>query len=56
MPEKNAAAEDTKPKASSETEKPLEPEAMDKVVGGAVPRGVIVRNGDPCDGSEVLER
>jgi hypothetical protein len=57
MEEKNAAAQDQKLKTSPETEKPLEPEAMEEVVGGVLPHGgVIVRNGDPCDGSEILKR
>jgi len=45
--------EEQKPKISPETDRPLSPEKLDEVSGG---RTIIVRNGDPCDGSEVTVR
>jgi hypothetical protein len=56
MEEKKAVAEESKPKAAPETDKSLKPEAMDKVVGGAIPHAVGLRGGDPCDGSEVIKQ
>jgi hypothetical protein len=57
MEEIKAKLEHQKPNASLETDQSLSPETLDKVVGGtAVRGGIIVRNGDPCDGSEILAR
>ncbi len=54
MDEKNKnlreTQEDEQVKKSGEADGSLPTETLDEVVGGRVTR--IVRNGDPCDGSE----
>lgn len=49
--ENKKGAEEQQPKSSAKADGSLSIENLDEVAGGRIP-AKIVRNGDPCDGSE----